>query len=61
MTDDPIIDEIRRIRHNHAAAHGFDLDRIIEDLKRREAMQGIKTVTLPPRPADRPIPKRQTG
>ena len=46
---DPIVDEIRRIREEHAKKFNFDLDAIFEDLKKRERDSGRKTVTLEPR------------
>ncbi len=52
---DPIVEEIRRIRYEHAKKFGFDLDAIFEDLKDKERKSGRKTVILPPR---RPKPTR---
>lgn len=46
----PIIEEIRRIRHEHARRFHFDLDAIFDDLKDQERKSGRKTVALPPRP-----------
>lgn len=36
MTNDPIVDEIRRIRDAHAARFNYDLDAIYRDIKQRE-------------------------
>lgn len=36
MIPDPIVDEIRRYRHEHAAEHGHDLVRIVADLRKKE-------------------------
>jgi hypothetical protein len=33
---DPIVEEVRKIREEHAARFDFDLTRIFEDLKRNE-------------------------
>jgi hypothetical protein len=33
---DPIVDEVRRIREEHAARFGYDVDAIYADLKRIE-------------------------
>lgn len=46
----PIVEEIRRIREEHAKKFGFDLDRIFEDLKRSERKSNRKVVSLQPRP-----------
>ena len=39
MKDDPIVAEVRRIRQEHAARFGYDLDLIVEDLKAQEQAQ----------------------
>lgn len=36
MIEDPIVDEIRRYRKEHAGKYGNDLKRIVEALKKRE-------------------------
>lgn len=48
---DPIVEEIRRIRHEHAKRFGFDLDAIFEDLKEKQRKSDRKIVSLKPRPA----------
>lgn len=53
MWKDPIVEEVRRVRDAHAAAHGYDLRRIYEDLKRKEAASGRTLVSFPPKPAKR--------
>jgi hypothetical protein len=52
---DPIVEEIRRIRREHAEKFNFDLDAIFEDLKQSQRQSGRKVVTLEPR---RPKPVR---
>ncbi len=52
---DPIVDEIRRIREEHAKKFGFDLDAIFEDLKTKERISTRKVVAMRPR---RPKPVR---
>ena len=49
MKEDPIIEEVRRIREEHAARHGHDLDAIFADLKDREAQDKGPKVSLPPK------------
>ena len=36
MINDPIVDEVRRYRKEHAAKHGNDLCRIVEALRQKE-------------------------
>lgn len=55
MSRDPIVDEVRRIRNEHAAKFGYDLRAIFEDLKASERASGRTYVSLPPRLiADKP-------
>jgi hypothetical protein len=48
MTD-PIVEEVRKIRDEHAARFNYDIDAIFEDLKRREKESGQPVVTLQPK------------
>ena len=47
MKDDPIVAEVRRIRQEHAARFGYDLDLIVEDLKAQEQASGRQYIRLP--------------
>ena len=53
--NDPIVDEVRRVRDAHAARFNYDLDAIFEDIKEREKKSGLtfvdgsKRVILRPR------------
>ena len=47
MWHDPIVDEIHKIREEHAQKFNFDLKSIYVDLKEREKKSGIQTVSLP--------------
>ncbi|MBF0182133.1 MAG: hypothetical protein HQM03_19115 [Magnetococcales bacterium] len=58
MWKDPIVEEVRKIRDEHAARFNYDLDAIYKDLKRLEKASGRETVTLKPRPAQE---VRKTG
>ena len=49
MTTDSITDDIRRIRHGLAAQFGNDLDAILADIRKREALDGRTYVSLSPR------------
>ena len=46
---DPIVEEVRKIREEHAARFGNDLRAIYEDLKRAERQSGRTVVSLPPK------------
>lgn len=47
---DPIVEEVRKIRHAHAAKFNFDLHAICEDLRKKEKTCGRRVVSLPPKP-----------
>ena len=61
MWDDPIVEEIRRIREEHSASFGHDLKRIYEDLKERQRKSGRDYVSYPPRPAEPIVTGGQEG
>jgi hypothetical protein len=42
--NDPIVDEVRRVRDAHAARFNYDLDAIFADIKEREKKSGLKFV-----------------
>jgi hypothetical protein len=46
---DPILDEIRRIRDEHAARFDYDMHRICEDIREHEKTSRLKFVTPEPR------------
>jgi hypothetical protein len=39
--DDPIVEEVRRIRDAHAARFNYDPDAIFSDIKERERLSGL--------------------
>ena len=45
MWKDPIVEEVRRIRDEHAKKFNYDIDAIFRDIKRREKRSGRKYVT----------------
>ncbi len=49
MMKDPLVDEVRKVRHEHAAKFNFDLHAICEDFKKIEKECGHPVVTLPPK------------
>jgi hypothetical protein len=49
MWKDPIVEEVRRIREEHAARFRYDLQAIYDDLKETERRSGRIIVSLPPK------------
>ena len=47
--NDPIVEEVRKIRDEHAARFNYDIDAIFEDLKKREKESGQPVITLEPK------------
>ncbi len=47
---DEIVEDIRAVRWAHAAAFGFDVARIVADLRKKDAESGDHLVSLPPKP-----------
>jgi hypothetical protein len=47
--NDPIVDEVRRVRDAYAARFNYDLDAIFRDIKEQEKKSGLQFVTFPPR------------
>ena len=49
MWNDPIVDEVRKVRDAHAKKFNYDLQAIAADLKRQQKVSKRKFVTLPPK------------
>ena len=49
MIDDPIVAEIRKIRHAHAEKFNNNVAAIFEDIRRQEIESGRQYVSFPPR------------
>lgn len=49
MTEDPIIEEVRRHRRARAAKFNYDIDAIAEDARKRERAGGHKVIRPPKR------------
>ena len=49
MWVDPIVEEIRRIRDEHAKRFDYDLHAICEDIRKRQSVSGCQVVSRPPR------------
>jgi hypothetical protein len=61
--NDPIVDEVRRVRDSHAARFNFELDAIFRDIKEREKKSGlifIDGVARQPVPNNSPQPTAAT-
>ena len=48
MLRDPIVDEVRRIREDEAAKHGFDIKAILAAAKKRQRRSRRKVVSFAP-------------
>ena len=53
MWQDPIVEEVHRIRDEHARNFDYDLHAICEDFHAKQLLSAHKIVTRPPR---RPVP-----
>lgn len=51
MGHDPVVEEVRRIRHDYAERFGFDLRAIANDLRKKQKEHSQRLVSLPPKPA----------
>ena len=49
MWSDPIVEEVRKVRGEHARKFNYDLQAIAADLKNQQKAGKRKFVTLPPR------------
>ncbi len=49
MWKDAIVEEIHRIRDEHAKKFNYDLHAICEDLRKKQSTANIKLVSRPPR------------
>ncbi len=49
MAKDPIVDEVRRVRTQQAAKHGFDVKAILAASKKRQRRSVRKVVSFVPK------------
>jgi hypothetical protein len=49
MWEDPIVEEVRKVREAHAAQFNYDLQAIYQDLKEQEKKGGRTFVSYPPK------------
>ena len=60
MKKDPIVEEVRRIRHEYAARFNYDLAAIFRDLRDRQKRGEFTVVSRKPRrPMVRPTTQRR--
>lgn len=59
--EDPIVEEVRRIRDAHAAQFNYDIDAIVADYQRLAAESDQPRVSFEPREQEdlRPVPDRR--
>jgi len=53
MRDDPIVEEVRRVREEYARQFAYDLCAMAEDLRKREQEHRDRLVTFPPKPTQK--------
>jgi len=53
MQNDPIVDEVRRIRQAYAKQFAYDLRAMAADLRKHEQQHPDRLVSFPPKPARR--------
>ena len=49
MWKDPIVEEVRKIRQQHAERFNFDLRAIVDDLRKQQEQSGRRYVRFEPR------------
>ena len=49
MRDDPVVEEVRRIREAYAKKFDYDLNAMAEDLRKREQEHPERLVSYPPK------------
>jgi len=49
MSDDPIVEEVRRIKEAHAARYNYDIRAMAKALREQQQRSGHKVVSLPRR------------
>jgi len=53
MINDPVVEEVRRIRQEYAAKFNYDLRAIAEDLQKHHHEYADRLVSYPPKPVQR--------
>lgn len=52
-TSDPIVAEVRKTRHDHAAKFAYDIKAIFRSIRAQQQSSGRQYVRYPARPAQR--------
>ncbi len=52
MTEDRIVDEVRKARDEYARQFNYDLDAICKDLQKKQEQPGKNVVSFPPKRPD---------
>ena len=60
MWNDPIVEEVRKVREAHAKKFNYDLQAIVADLKKQQKAGGKEFVTLRPKEPT-VLPKAKVG
>jgi hypothetical protein len=60
MWNDPIVEEVRKVRDAHAKKFNYDLQAIVADLKKQQKASGREFVTLRPKKPS-VLPKAKVG
>ena len=53
---DPILEDVRKVRDDHAKRFDYDLDAICEDYMAHQSLVGARLVRLKPRAANNRLP-----
>ncbi len=62
MERDPIVQQVRKARNAYAAQFDYNLDRIVEDLRRRQEageFQVVRRLPRPPRKISKPHGRKE--
>jgi hypothetical protein len=59
MWQDPIVEEVRRIRDEHAKRFNYDLHAICEDFRKMQSSSGHTVVSRQPRRSAIPLAQQQ--
>lgn len=49
MYYDPIVEEIQRVRQEYAKKFNYDIDAIVEDIRKKEQQHKDRLVSYPPK------------
>jgi hypothetical protein len=53
MSEDPIIEEVRKARDDYARQFDYDLEVIFRDLQKKQQQPGKKIVSFPPKRSEK--------